>query len=188
MRLDNGERGTALRGPDPGDRAGGARPRRLTHVLATVFSIAVLLAQPASVAATAYSTVLYVFAWSPPGSTTTAMCEQSGMVDIARNYGQALAKVNSNCATSRTLPPGYIGVLVDGYIETSPGSGFYQLCGNSGWYLNNVATAGWQLWITLCNNPSGTQTFYSEALGEGYNGSGYSRGNLYGVRSPFQNY
>jgi len=153
------------------------------RAMAVVVSL-LLLAQPASVAATAYSAVTHKFLWTPAGYTLTNLCVQAGEVDVNRNYGQAQAWVfsgSTNCSgTTRTLPSGWLGVFVEGYRD-----GAY--CGSSGWYYSSQATWAWQLWITLCSNPSGQQSFVSYASGAGYDGStGYYRSSP--VASPAQNY
>lgn len=108
---------------------------------------------------------------------------QSAILDVARNYGQMVSKNylgTSSCGgANRTLPSGYLGIGVEGYRNGA-------LCGFSGIYYSNVATSAWQLWITLCSNPSGTQDFYTRAIGYGWSGSGYVQSS--GVYSPSQNY
>lgn len=84
------------------------------RAIAVVVSL-LLLAQPASVAATAYSAVTHKFLWTPAGYTLTNLCVQAGEVDVNRNYGQAQAWVfsgSTNCSgTTRTLPSGWLGSL-----------------------------------------------------------------------------
>jgi hypothetical protein len=148
----------------------------------TLIVVGVLLAHPAVVAATAYSSLVAKANWYPPGYGQSTLCDQSGIVDTARNYNQAVSKyyTNGTCGpTNITLPSGYLGTQVSGYR-----GGVF--CGVSSIYYSTVATSAWQLWITLCSNPSGLQAFYSVGWPFGFNGSGYTSGG--GTTSPSQNY
>jgi len=107
------------------------------------------------------------------------MCDQSGILDTARNYNQALSKTTSSCSTSRLLAAGYLGSEVAGYRDGS-------FCGFSGVSYSTTTTAGWQLWATMCSNPSGTQEFWTVGYAYGWNGSEYLLSS--GTTSPKQNY
>jgi len=141
---------------------------------------AYVLALPAGVSATRYSNVTWFLNWIPSGFPATELCGQSGIVDTARNYNQALSKVwnYGACGASRVLPATFLGSAVYGYRD-----GNY--CGNSGYYYSTVATAGWQLWATMCSNPAGSQSFHTVGTSLGKAGSGYLAGS---VTSPAQSY
>lgn len=142
-----------------------------------------LIAQPANVNATAYSAMTYSFRWTPAGYSQTNLCEQAGEIDTNQNYGQVQGWVNNNfncIGTAQYLPSGWYGIKVDGYRD-----GAY--CGSSGYYYSTTYAFGWQIWITLCSNPSGAQSFTTTATGIGYDGTGgYWSGRT--VTSPAQNY
>ena len=155
-----------------------------SRVIAALWIVFVLLANPMAVAATAYSNLRWVGSWIPPGYAASDLCDQSGIVDTARNYNQAVSlhhlTNNYICNQSNiTLPSGYLGTQVAGYRDGT-------LCGFSQVYYSTVATSAWQLWITLCSNPSGLQTFYSAGWPYGWNGTGYTSGGS--TTSPSQNY
>ena len=61
-----------------------------------------------------------------------------------------------------TLPSGWIGLQVGGYRNGG-------LCGWQEQY-NNQSDSWWVQQWNLCSNPSGTQTFYSDAAGLVWNG------------------
>jgi len=146
-----------------------------------------MLGRPAIVSATAYSLLYAIRGWYPPGYSHSMLCDQSGIVDTARNYNQAVSKyytVAGYCGpTNITLPSGYLGTQVSGYRDDGSG-GVY--CGISSIYYSTVATSAWQLWITLCSNPSGLQAFYSVGYPYGFDGAGYVSGR--GTTSPRQSY
>src|SRR5436309_4543274 len=111
---------------------------------ATLIVVGVLLAEPAGVAATAYSSLVAKANWYPPGYSHSTLCDQSGIVDTARNYNQAVSKyyTNGTCGTTNiTLPSGYLGSQVSGYRDDGFGGVF---CGISSIYYSNVATSAWQ--------------------------------------------
>lgn len=154
----------------------------MRRVLALLAAVALVAGRPVPVQATAYSLLTYVNHWIPPGFPDTSLCGQSGMVDTARNYNQVVSKnyvANSCSGGNRSLPSGYLGTQVAGYRDGA-------FCGISTAYYSTTNTSAWQLWITLCNNPAGTQVFYSRGWPYGWNGSSYVTG--LGVTSPSQNY
>jgi hypothetical protein len=154
----------------------------MRRTVAALLACFVILAQPASVAATAYSALTYSFTWTPAGYPQTSLCQQAGEVDVNRNNGTAQSRsYNTSCAGSaRTLPSGWLGINLDGYRDGA-------FCGSSGYYYSSSATWSWTLWVTLCSNPSGTQSFTTKARGVGYDGSsGYWSGAT--TTSPAQNY
>lgn len=120
--------------------------------------VAVLYLQPATVYASVYSQDQYNAKMWPSGYSppATAACSQSGVVDTAKNYTIVMQKnwiASGDCTGSfRTVGSGYLGAGVHGYRN-----GAY--CGGSGIYWNDVSTGGWQLWIAMCTNPSGSQYF-----------------------------
>jgi hypothetical protein len=128
------------------------RLRLLVAVVASTF----LMALPATVLATKYSPVTWFLNYYPPALPVTELCGQSGIVNPVQNYNQALTKVwdGGSCGASRVVCAGCLGSKVRGYRD-----GAY--CGTTTIYWSNVATAGWQLWSTLCSNPSGTQFFHT---------------------------
>lgn len=143
--------------------------------------VGLVFAQPVSVAASAYSSVTNVFDLTPPGYGMTSLCGQAGIVDVASNYGQSISKnyVAGACSgASKTLPSGWLAVENWGYKD-----GAY--CGTSGRSYSSVATAAWQLWISLCSNPAGTQSFNTRVWATAWVGNGYLGGP---VLSPSQNY
>lgn len=158
-----------------------AHPLRLGLSL---LSVALLLAQPSSVWATAYSALNYTTLVNPPGYTATAVCDQEGIVDTATNYAQAVTKVyqgTGNCTgANQSLPSGWIGTYVSGYRD-----GAY--CGSNGWSYSTVATSAWQVWVALCTNPAGTQTFHTVGAGKAWDSSGQYYGGVF-HNSPSQNY
>jgi hypothetical protein len=159
----------------------------MRRVAVLLLAMCLALAMPASLLATAYSTLQWVTHGVAPGIGDTSVCDQSGMVDVARNYGQTVMKVFSgspSCSTAnRSLPSGWIGTRLSGYR-----SGSY--CGTTGVLYSNVATSAWQVWSYICSNPSGTQSFYTRTWGYLWTGNGPDNGYLPGgpVLSPTQNY
>jgi len=158
-------------------------PRR--RVIAAITGAWILLAQPALVLADAYSAQTYEFWLDPAGSEpVTDYCARSGIVDVARNYGQVLAYDNGGGAhdcvgTVNSMPTGWIGVAVEGYRD-----GVY--CATSQSYFNSSPASNWQLWATMCTNPSGIQNFQTVSLIFAYDGSSYRTG--VGPTSPAQGY
>jgi hypothetical protein len=149
----------------------------------TLVMIAMLWLQPASVAATAYSLLTYTTQMTPPGHSKISVCVQSGIVDVARNYTQGVSKnfvLNSCSGASHTLPSGWIDVALSGYR-----SGAW--CGDTIDYYSTVNTSAWQVWVYICSNPSGTQSFHTGGWTWIWNGSGYT-GCGCQVLSPNQNY
>lgn len=157
------------------------RRRSASAVLAFFFALS-----PAVVFGTAYSPLTYKFTvWQ--GGRTVNLCTQAGIIDVAKNRSEAQSRRSTgpNCSGSLTnVPSGYLAVSVAGYRN-----GAY--CGDSGNYYSNQAYSRW--WVTwqACSNPSGSQTFYTDARGAIYNdGSG---GGAVGyiwkhTISPSQNY
>lgn len=120
--------------------------------------------------------------WQPDGQPKSLMCSQSGILDIARNYGQSVNFSWNNawsCEDNLALPGGYIGVSVVGYMNG-------QVCGRSGTYYSNTTTSAWQLWINLCSNPGGSQTFFTQPWEYGWNGINYTKSS--GPNSPVRTY
>lgn len=151
----------------------------MRRTLLALLCVGLLLAQPASVAASAYSPVTSRFTWIPPGYTSTAMCDQSGILDTAVNYNQALSRTTTACSYIKNLPAGYLGSEVGGWRDGS-------FCGVSGVYYSTSTTSGWQLWATMCSDPSGLQEFWTTGWAYGWNGSDYNLSA--GLTSPHQNY
>jgi hypothetical protein len=143
----------------------------------------IILLQPASVAASADSLLVYSAQWLPPGqSTNTSVCVQSGIHDVAQNYAQIVIKnyVAGSCSgANRNVPSGYIGTQLYGYRDGSS-------CGSTAVYYSNVSTSAWQLWATMCSNPAGVQTFRTLGGGWYWNGSTYNQAGF--VFSPNQSY
>lgn len=150
---------------------------------AALLGLMLILAQPVSVAATAYSPMNYGAKWLVPGQGVYASaCGQSGIIDTAQNYFQIAVRnwISGSCAgASRNVPAGYIGSSLYGFRDGSN-------CGGTSIYYSTVTTAAWQLWATMCSNPAGLQDF--KTLGYGW----YWDGSLYkfigGFYSPNQNY
>jgi hypothetical protein len=145
------------------------RVRRALSVLLVVL----FYLQPTTAYASTYSIMQYEYKLWPPGYSPPAAsaCEQAGMVDTAQNYSQAQERdwVDNSCSGSgHYIPAGYIGTKVTGYTGGS-------YCGESRFYYNTQTSFGWQLWITLCPNPSGVQGFASVATGTFWDGNGYWR-------------
>ena len=154
----------------------------MRKLLGALLGLWILLAQPAAILASAYSAMNYGGQWFIPGGGQASKCGQSGIVDVARNYMQTVSRnyISGSCSgASHSVPSGYLGTSLYGYKD---GSG----CGYSGIYYSTVATSAWQLWITMCSNPSGTQTFYTLGYGWFYNTGGYDL--IGGFQSPSQNY
>jgi hypothetical protein len=145
---------------------------RLRRALA-VLLVLVFYLQPATVQASTYSSLTYVAKLWPPGYSPPAAsaCEQAGVIDTARNYGQVQERdyVDSSCSGSpHYVGTAYLGVKVGGFRDGA-------LCGYSSYYWSTQPAFGWQLWITMCDNPSGTQQFATEVLGSFWDGYGYWR-------------
>lgn len=165
----------------------------MRKVILALAMAGLLLAQPASVSATAYSSVVFKSTWTPVNGIFGVLCVQAGEVDTNRNYGQVWSRYyngGNNCSGgAQTVGTSVLGISVDGYRD-----GAY--CGSSGWYYNSQSAWGWQLWITLCANPAGVQAFTTAAYCKGY--QGYPTGNWWdpqdwqacgsSVMSPAQNY
>jgi hypothetical protein len=107
------------------------------------------------------------------------MCDQSGILDTAVNYNQALSKTTTGCSYIKDLPAGYLGSEVGGWRDGS-------FCGFSGVYYSTSTTSAWQLWATMCSNPSGLQEYWTIGWAYGWNGSDYYMSA--GLTSPHQNY
>ena len=152
----------------------------------TTIATVILALVPAIAAATAWSPLTYKFTvWQ--GGRTVNLCTQAGIIDVAKNQSEAHARLDAGsnpCGTSTAVPAGYLAVSVAGYRN-----GAY--CGDSGNYYSNGAYADW--WVTwqACTNPSGSQTFYTDARGAIYN-DGSGGGNVqyfwFHTISPSQNY
>jgi hypothetical protein len=154
----------------------------MRKLLAAFLGVWILLAQPAVVMASAYSAMNYGGKWFIPGGTTASKCGQSGIVDVAKNYMQTVSRnfITGSCAGgSHTVPSGFLGTSLYGYKDGSS-------CGGSGIYYSTVATSAWQLWITMCSNPAGTQAFKTLGYGWFYNSLDYDL--IGGFTSPIQNY
>jgi hypothetical protein len=141
----------------------------------------VVLATPLSAAASAYSPLTYLASWYPPSYSHGSLCGQAAMIDTAQNYNQAVSmyyRAGACNGGNQGVPSGYLGSWVEGYRD-----GVY--CGATSVYYSTTFTSAWQLWATLCSNPSGSQTFQSFGESYGWTGSSYLNG---GVWSPAQNY
>lgn len=157
------------------------RPWRLVAAIAASWLI---LAHAGGVAASAWSAQTYETTYDPYGAEpNTDYCSRAGIVDTARNYAQVLAYLagGSDCiGTTNQLPSGWIGVEALGYLNGS-------LCASSGFYYSTQAASNWQLYITLCSNPAGSQSFRTASIISFYDGtSGYR--NYVGATSPTQSY
>lgn len=140
------------------------------RAIALVF-VWLLIAHPVAVEASTYSTVQHQLYWSPNGAVFSSLCTQSGVVTTVSNYGYTLVvwagpapnndPPNNLCTNPHSnLDPNNMRVKVKGYRSGT-------FCGASNWYSNNVRTYGWQLWIQLCSDPSGTQAFDTLAYSAG---------------------
>jgi hypothetical protein len=133
--------------------------RRRAIALACVW---LLIAQPAAVSASVYSSMTFQMHWSPWHQIYSNVCTQSGVVTTISNYGYTLVEwagnPTNNLCTNGTVEvePSEIGVKVKGYRSG-------VLCGASNWYYNTVYAFGWQLWIQLCSDQSGYQAFHTDA-------------------------
>jgi len=159
-------------------------PRSYARGVGAALGALLLLAQPSLVLADAYSPTVNRIVWTPTGEPETDYCARSGIVTTARNYAQVLAYVNGGGAhdcvgTANTLPSGWIGTRAGGYRD-----GVW--CGVSGWHYSSQAATNWQLWVTMCSNPSGIQEFKTRGDITIYTGSGYVSNT--GPTSPAQNY
>lgn len=162
----------------------GRRSRRHARLMGAAIGALLLLAQPSLVFADAFSPQVNRIIWTPTGEPETDYCARSGIVTTARNYAQVLAYVNGggahDCAgTVNSLPSGWIGTRAGGYRDGG-------WCGVSGWHYSSQAASNWQLWITMCSNPSGIQEFKTRGDITIYTGSGYVSNT--GPTSPAQNY
>ena len=153
--------------------------RRLAGALIGVWLI---LSQPALVLGSADSPLNYGAKWWIPNSGPYAsVCVQSGIHDVAVNYGQIVIKnwVSGSCSGSnRNVPSGFLGTSLVGYGPS--------YCGATDTYYSNVSTSAWQLWASLCPNPSGLQSFHTLAYGYYWTGASYQFSG--GWTSPSQNY
>lgn len=160
----------------------GTNRRRL---VAALFGTWVLLTQPGLVVADAFSAQTYEAWYDPIGAEpVTDYCARSGIVDVARNYGQILAYTNGggahDCAGAvNSMPTGWIGVSVEGYRNG-------VFCSQSGVFTNSSPQSNWQLWATQCSNPAGVQSFQTVSLIFPYDGANYHT--HVGPTSPIGNY
>jgi hypothetical protein len=157
---------------------------RIARLIGALAAALIILAQPAIVYADAFSSRTFEFWITPAGEPTTDYCARSGIVDVARSYGQINAYVNGGGAhdcvgTANSVPSGWLGVQVSGYRDGA-------LCSTSSFYYSTSAANNWQLYVTLCSNPSGTQEFYSRSTIKAYDGQSYWQST--GPFSPIQNY
>jgi hypothetical protein len=127
-----------------------------------------LIGQPAVVLADVYSGQTFEVAFAPVGEPVTDYCSKAGVVDTARNYGASFAYRNEGAhdcgGTTNPLPAGWIGVRVDGLRDGAS-------CGTSSWYHSSQSAWGWQVWIAMCANPSGSQEFRTRSWLRYYDGS-----------------
>ncbi len=155
----------------------------MKRLASALFGMAILLSQPASVAASADSLMVYTGIWLPPGQgSNTSVCIQAGIHDVAQNYAQIAIRnyiANSCVGASRNVPSGYIGTQLYGIRDGST-------CGVTAIYYSNVTTAAWQLWATMCSNPAGVQAFRTLGGGWYWTGSPYHQAGF--ISSPNQNY
>jgi hypothetical protein len=159
--------------------------RHVRRGIAAGIAILVLLLQPASAFADVYSATVWLANRTPIGEQNTDYCTRAGVVDVARNYGAVYAYLNGggphDClGTGHVLPAGWIGVKVEGFKDGVS-------CGISSWYFSSQAAWGWQLWITMCPNPTGQQQFQSRSYINVYLGDAYS-GPFTGPISPVATY
>ena len=138
-----------------------------------------------SVLATAYSPWRWnggIFITGYPGLTDS--CQQTGILDTAKNYHVMLEKLRDydiqDCTEpNRQLVNGYIGAYVSGYRD-----GAY--CGTSGWLYTSTTTEQKTVVVTLCTNPAGVQVFRSVGWGRTWDGDEYWT--TPSQTSPNQNY
>ena len=132
------------------------------RLIGAILGASLILAQPAMVAASAWSLLTYWVAWPVPGASDFAsVCGQSGIVDVATNYMQTVIKhyASNSCAgSSYTVPSGWIGSKVNGYKDGT-------ICGQSSIHYSTVNTSAWQLWQAACSNPPGVQTWKTHGYG-----------------------
>ena len=158
-------------GNDCGATAGpGDRRHRIWRLVVAAFAGGLLLAQPALVLADVYSAQTYETVFTPIGEPMTTYCARSGVVDTARNYGASYAYANGGAHSCTSpvnyLPAGWIGVKVEGFRDGVS-------CGVSSWYYSSQVAWGWQLWITMCSNPSGSQDFQTRSWLRYYDGGAF---------------
>lgn len=163
----------------PGARVRPHRPRarRITALIAALG----LAALPVTAMGSAYSALTYRLSWYPPFYSHASLCAQSGVVDTATHYAQAVSMyyVAGACSGGNMgVPSSYIGTQIDAYSD-----GAY--CGSTSVYYNTSFTSAWQIWSSMCSNPAGLQTFQTYGSAYGWNGSYYIGG---GVWSPTQSY
>jgi hypothetical protein len=152
-------------------------------LVGAMFCISMILAQPASVAATAYAPLTYSNKWWIPGQGVYAsVCMQPGIIDVAQNYSQIVIKnwISGSCSgANRNVASGFIGMQLQGLRDGS-------VCGTTSVYYSTVSTSAWQLWATMCSNPSGSQSFKTFGLGYYWNSLDYNTAGWWA--SPSQNY
>lgn len=156
------------------------RPTRRGLLWALFAGIAVIAISSVALA-TATSGYVYKLSVNVPSYGWTDGCIKSTIADVADNKAYTRTAVNFNKCGSpvQSLPSGYLGARADGYRD-----GAY--CGTTDYYYNSSSTYVFGVGSHLCSNPSGTQTFYTQARGRLWNGSGYSY--LGSQASPNQNY
>lgn len=151
---------------------------RVRRVVAALV-VCVMYLQPMSAYADVTSSWMYHEKMWPPNYNPppTAACSRASMVDAGdRNHGFVAQKdwvASGDClGFYHNVGISYLGIKIHGYKDGA-------WCGNSNWSYSNVVSAGWNLWMTICNNPSGSQIFktwmegnWYECCGEDWNHHG----------------
>lgn len=137
----------------------------MRKLAAALFATWLVIFQPAMVKATTYTAVIYSFTYiNPRAGGWSDFCYKSGLVNPIQNYGfvwNQLGGPPDTCHNQdKPANPASIGVLVRGYVDG-------VFCGEFGYSTNSQWTAAWQVWATLCSNPSGLQFFRTTTKGEG---------------------
>lgn len=159
-----------------------SRYRKAAAAAALGSASVALLAPPAG--ATATSGVVFKEEIVLNNGQHISACAEAIIADIADNRGYAYAKQPGGCATAVNVPAGYLGVNVRGYINNN-------YCGQTNTLYNSNSTNFFGVGAQLCGNPSGNQSFRTQAVTYFYKGPSYQYNQgykVYGTYSPYQTY
>lgn len=87
-------------------------------------------------------------------------------------YARSRQPSGTSCASAKSVPGGYLGALVYGYMN-----GNY--CGQSGPFYSTGATSGYGVGGAFCGNPAGLQIFHANGYSFWYRGRSYPNNNGY---------
>jgi len=119
------------------------------------------------------------------GSSVNACGESTVLSGGSMNsWAHSRTPSSTSCATAKTVPGGYLGAMVFGYMNGS-------YCGSAGPSYSTVYASGFGIGGAFCGNPSGLQNFQSIGYSYWYRGPSYPYNQgyvIYFTQSPIGSY